>query len=388
MTDKPNDQPPTEPKTEQNPPDSAATQDSQAVEQGRDPVRRWTLIFLAAALILMTWYILADRHAPWTDQARVEAFVVPIAPQVAGEIIKVHALQDQGVQAGQLLAEIDPSQYELAVRQATANLRQATQGAGAGAASVEAAAAGVTEAEVRLLKARQDLGRVQGVYEQDPGAISESAVDEARAAVAAAEAQLANAIADLERAREELGATGSDNPGVQQAVAALKQANLDLGYTKIYAPSRGGITNLIIDEGHYAAVGAPIMTFVSAEDVWVKAYLRENSLEHVKIGDRAEIALDVLPGRVFEAQVTSLGFAVNPPSGGAVGDLENVRTSSSWLRDAQRFPVTLRFTTDDAKGFRRHGAQADVQIYTGNNFVLNGLGYLWVRFMSLLSYVY
>ena len=126
----------------------------------------------------------------------------------------------------------------------------------------------------------------------------------------------------------------------------------------------------------------------SAGDVWVKAYLRENSLEHMQKGNPVEISLDALPGRIFLGEVSSIGFAVRPPSSGDAGELENVKEDSGWLRDAQRFPVIIHFSDDAARGFLRHGAQADVQIYTGDNTIVNALGRLWIRFMSVLSYVY
>jgi len=79
---------------------------------------------------------------------------------------------------------------------------------------------------------------------------------------------------------------------------------------------------------------------------------------------------------------------VEQPSGGAIGGLIQVKGNSGWLRDAQRFPVAIKFNDDSAHGFRRAGAQADVQIYTGDNAILNRLGWLWIRLLSYLSYVY
>lgn len=130
------------------------------------------------------------------------------------------------------------------------------------------------------------------------------------------------------------------------------------------------------------------MTFTSFSDVWVKAYLRENSIENLKVGDPVELALDSLPGRVFSGEISSIGFAVQQPSGGDVGELESVKGDSGWLRDAQRFPVIIDFRGDLPTGHRRMGGQVDVQIYIGDRPVLNALGWLWIRFMSLMSFVY
>jgi multidrug resistance efflux pump len=168
----------------------------------------------------------------------------------------------------------------------------------------------------------------------------------------------------------------------------LKQAQINLSETKLYAPSDGGITNLTVDEGFYAKSGTALMTFISGTDVWVKAYLRENSLSNLKIGDPVEILLDVAPGKIFKGEVSTIGYGVSQPSGGATGELETVQADSGWLRDAQRFPVIIKFSDDNSRGIRRHGGQADVQIYTGDHFIVNTLGRIWIRLMSYLSYVY
>ena len=108
----------------------------------------------------------------------------------------------------------------------------------------------------------------------------------------------------LLKAKEQLGKKGRDNVRIRAAVADLDKVRLDLKKTTIRAPSRGLITNLRIDEGHYANPGQPLMTFVAVHDVWIEAYLRENSLGNVKPGDRVEVALDIQPGRIFPAHVT------------------------------------------------------------------------------------
>jgi multidrug resistance efflux pump len=357
-------------------------------QRPRDPVRTTTYAVLVVLALLFVWYILADRHAPWTDQARVQGFVVPITPKVSGKVIAVNVVQDQVVEAKELLAQIDPREYELAVRRAESNLELAGQETGADTAAVRAAEADLAEARAQLLRTRQDLERIESIYEQDPGAVSASGRDEAQAAVATAEAQEASAIAELEQAEERLGKGGEENAKVKDAAAALEQARIDLADTKLYAPSDGGVTNLKIDEGQYAKEGSPLMTFTSFTDVWVKAYLRENSIENLKIGDSVELALDAAPGRVFSGEIASVGFAVQQPSGGEVGELESVKGDSGWLRDAQRFPVIIHFTEGAATGYRRMGGQVDVQIYTGDRPILNALGWLWIRLMSLMSYVY
>ena len=97
----------------------------------------------------------------------------------------------------------------------------------------------------------------------------------------------------------------------------------------------------------------------------------------------------MVPGKVFEGVVFSRGYAVQKPSSGHAGGLVSVKGDSGWLRDAQRFPVVIHFEDETAYGYRFMGGQADVQIYTKkSNFLLNTLGWLWIRFMAFMSYVY
>jgi len=352
----------------------------------QDPVRKISKIVLYLVMFLFIWYVFADRLAPWTDQARVQTYVIPIVSQVSGRVVEVNVDKDQVVHPGDVLFKIDPADYELAVENAESALELAGQEIGAGTASVTTAQAKLVEAETHL-----DHMKVQSVrvYELEKQKVfSKSEGDKARATVKAAEAQLVSARADLKKAKQSLGKKGNKNPRIRSAIAALKKAQLDLSRTSIVAPSLGGITNLQIDVGHYASAGTPVMTFIEADNVWVQANLRENNIANIKPGDSVDIALDVAPGKIFNGTVSSVGFAVDSGNSGAVGGLAMVEGKSGWLRDAQRFPVIITFDDDSARGYRRLGGQADVLVYTSNNWIINPLGWIWIRVLSWFSYVY
>lgn len=365
------------------PPDTAPAGQKKAP----DPVKRFTWVVLLVIVLLFVWYVLADRHAPWTDQARVHAWIVPISPKISGKVTKVQVAQDQIVKAGDLLVQIDPRDYELAVEKAEADLELAGQGIGASTEQVVVAEAGLTEARTQLAFYQAQAERYLKLADQ--GTISKSEADQTRSEVAKAEARVKSAEAELEKAKDQLGAEGKDNASMRAAIAALEKARIDLAETSIHAPSDGGITNLKIEKGYYANAGTPLMTFVSFSDVWIQANIRENGIGNIKLGDPVEIALDMAPGQVFQGKVFSRGFAVDQPSGGAAGEATTIKSDSGWLRDAQRFPVVIHFADNDsATGYRFAGGQADVQIYTGDHVILNALGRLWIRLMSWLSYVY
>jgi len=374
--------------TEDSPAETAAGGADQAkVQSGSpDPVQRATLVVVTICACLLLWYLLADRYAPWTDQARVQAYVVPIAPKVSGKLVAVQVHQDQLVQQGEVLARIDARDYEAAVQKAEAALEQAGQDVGASTDAVSVAEAKRDEAQAQLTYVIQQADRYLELAGK--GVVSKADADRAVAEVEKAKATERSAQADLDKAKEQLGRQGDDNPRVRDAIAALEQARINLAEATLRAPSDGGITNLLVDEGHFANAGAAIMTFVSFNDVWVQADLRENSLGNLQVGDRAEIVLDSAPGQVFTGEVRSIGFAVGQAKGNQVGGLMEIKSGSGWLRDAQRFPVLVRFTGEMPRGVRRLGGQADVQFYTRDGGILNGLGWLWIRLMSLLTYVY
>jgi multidrug resistance efflux pump len=303
-------------------------------------------------------------------------------------VLEVNVDNDQIVKTGEALLRIDPRNYEIAVRRAQAALDTAGQEVGASAAGVKSAAANITNNRALLRKAQQDFDRVENMFKQDPGAVSKAQRVRMRETLAQAKAQVSLAEAELERAKEQLGKEGKDNPALKSAVAALEQAQIDFKRTTIYAPGLGLITNLKIDVGHYAKTGTALMTFVSATDVWVQANMRENSLGHVKPGNEVDLVLDVAPGRVFKGVVKSVGVGVAQGRAELLGELQTIKSTSGWLRDAQRFAVIIDFADDEAYGLRRAGGQVDVQIYTGDHAILNALGWLWIRFLSILSYAY
>jgi len=357
-----------------------------SVEISKDPVRKITKYMLVITAFVFVWYIIADRHAPWSDQARVQTYVIPVVPQVSGRITNVLVKQDQVVEAGDVLFEIDTSDYQLAVDNAEASLELAGQEIGAGMATVVTAQSQVVVAETNVEHVKAQSSRVFEM--EDKNVLSHSEGDKARAAIKASEAQLVSAIANLDKAKQSLGPEGNKNPRIRSAMASLKKAQLDLSRTVMVAPGRGGITNLQIDTGYFANAGAPVMTFVEYGNVWIQVNLRENNLANLAIGNAVDISLDVNPGTIYKGKISTIGFAVDTSTAGAIGGLASVESSTGWLRDAQRFPVMITFDDDSAKGMLRLGGQADVQVYTGDNWFVNSMGWLWIRVLSVLSYIY
>jgi len=157
----------------------------------------------------------------------------------------------------------------------------------------------------------------------------------------------------------------------------------------VVAPSDGIVTEVRVDRGNFAQAGAPLMTFLATNDVWVQADFTENNLGHIKPGDRVELVFDALPGKIINGTIRTTGFGVQVDSA-PLGSLPKIDNDRQWLRDAQRFSVLVDFELPEARDRlgMRIGAQASVIVYTGDNPVFNMLGWLKMRLVSLLTYVY
>ena len=377
---------------EQRPEAAGENEESQAEtapaeKAAADPVRRWTLIILATIFLLLVWYLSADRFTPFTSQARVDTFVIPIAPQVTGDVVSVNVVNNQQVAQGEELLRLNSVDYELAANRARADLDTARQQLAAAETAVDSARASLSSAEANFVRSEKDANRLQRIFDEDPGAISKRRLEMAEASLASAQAAVVAASAGVEQALQQVG---REEAGVVAAQAALEQAEVNFQRTRVLAPAGGLVTDLQVDVGNLAQAGQPLMTFVGINDVWIQADFRENNLGHMQAGAEAEIVLDVQPGRVFAGRVRSLGFGVGSGSSTALGQLPTIENDRNWLRDAQRFPVIVELDRDeiDAALGLRVGGQATVMVYTGRGFFLDPLGKLYMRLVALFSYAY
>ncbi len=357
--------------------------------KAKDPVRRATFTVLVVIALLLAWYLRADRVTPYTSQARVNALVVPVASDVAGRVTRVFVGNNQWVNAGDPLFEVDIENYRLAVETAEANYQAARQAVGAAEAAVQAADAGVAAAVANLDKAQKDYDRTKAIHEQDAGAISMRRVELEEASLAIARSQLDAARAQREQAIQNLGDDGERNVRILQAKAALDQAQLNLSRATTKAPSDGVVTDVRLDVGNFAGAGAPQMTFVSTENVWLEADFTENNLGHMDPGDPVAIVFDAIPGRVINGKVREVGYGV-AVSTAPLGQLPTIKNDPNWLREAQRYAVLVDFEHpgDLDPMPLKVGSQASLVVYTGQHPITNALGAFVIRVSSWLTYAY
>ncbi len=341
-------------------------------------------------VLLLALHLVGDRLTPYSSQGRVHANVVAIAPESAGPITRDQVRNNQLVRRGDALFSIARDSYDIAAGKARADISAVGRDLAASDAGIVLAQAGVDAARAGLLRAEQDAARSERIHAEDSGAISVRRLELARASLAESRAQLVSAEARREQSRQARGQSGADNDRLIAAQSDLAKAELDLQRTTVRAPGAGLITDLRVDVGQVAGAGSPVMTFISFSDGWVTVDMTENNLGNMQPGDAADVVFDVVPGRVLRGRVRSIGYGVSAGPKTAPGGLPDVQSSRDWLRQAQRFPVIIEL--DRAELARipglREGGQAEALVYTGAHPVMNTLGALYIRGMSLLSYAY
>ncbi|MGZ8349209.1 MAG: HlyD family secretion protein [Allosphingosinicella sp.] len=356
---------------------------------GRSPVRKIVLIAAILLLVLYVYQVIADRITPYTSQATVDTFLVQIAPEVTGEVVQVGVADNTSVRRGQMLFRIDRRPFEIALRSAEANLAVAVQNAGVSSTEIEVAQAQLRRTRADLAASRQ-LGQIV-IGLANEGALSRTNAIRAQADIAKTEADLVRGEAEVERARRRLGAAGAGNPQVQQALAAIAQADLDLENTTVVAPADGVVTNLRLAPGQFVSRGAPLLSYIRSGPRWISAAMRENQLGNLAPGNRVLVALDDNPGRLFAGRVDSIGWGITQGGESPTGQLPDVQPAAGWLREPQRFPVRIMLTPADDDEARlasgRSGAQANVMVFTDQGSILNPIGRFWMRLVAWLSYL-
>lgn len=354
-----------------------------------NPVRTIILIALGSLIALYVYHVVSDRVTPYTSQAKVDTFLVQIAPQVTGQVMDVRVKDNGRVRKGQIMFQIDSRPFEIALRKAEADLAVAQQAAGVSEVEIGVAQAALQKQRVDLAANRQ-LGKIV-VDLVSQRALAETNAIRARAEISKTQADVQKAEAELQRARENLGATGDANPKVMQALAAIAQARLNLSNTTVTAPADGVVTNLRLSAGQYVNQAQPLLSFIQYGPRWISADMRENQLGNVEPGDKVLVALDDNPGKLFDGRVVSIGWGITKGGETPTGQLPDVQPAAGWIREPQRFPVRIMLTpSDDGRrplAFGRSGAQANVIVFTEDDSILNPIGRLWMRIVAALSYL-
>jgi membrane fusion protein, multidrug efflux system len=362
----------------------------------RSPNRRKTIVILAVVLVVVTGGVLLWRYFSSyesTDDAQADVHLYPVSARVSGYVVRVNVDDNQWVEKGTVLVEIDPKDYEVAVAQAQANLANAEATAQSlnitvpitsvntssqlkfAASGIEDANAGVIaaqrqvtathaqleQAEANDVRAQDDLHRykllvdkrevARQVYDQALAAAKSSTatVEAARANESAAQQFVQQARSKLAQAdaNHQYAETGPQQVSstrarvralvadVEQKRALLEQAQLNLGYTKIVAPVSGEVNKTVV-VGMNVQDGQQLLTMVPLDEVWVTANFKETQLKHMQVGQRAEIHIDS-SGRTFRGHVDSIAGATGP----LFSLLPPENATGNYVKIVQRIPVKI-----------------------------------------------
>ncbi len=253
-----------------------------------------TLLALAAAVGLAYLAFLYYAYTPWTRDGRVRVYTVQVAPEVSGTVVAVRVRDNQFVRKGDVLFEIDPGTFRNAV----------------------------TQAEGALASARAQAGYLAGIARRT--------------------ADLDDLATTPEQKQTTSGQAQAAQASVVQAEGALAQARLNLERTTLRATVNGWVTNLLLQEGGFAATGQPALTLVNGDSFWIEGYFEETQLPRIGEGDAARVSLMAWPDRPIRGRVTGLGRGISVADAApGVQGLPTVNPIFTWVRLAQRVPIRV-----------------------------------------------
>ncbi|MEZ9160045.1 HlyD family secretion protein [Vibrio lentus] len=275
------------------------------------------LLFVAAGSVVYSYYQSYTSN-PWTRDGQVSAYIVSITPRVTGQIIKIHVDDNSQVSKGDLLFEIDPSIYRAAYNKALATQKQAL---------------------ALLAKAKNEEQRAANLEKRTPGAVPVLTLN-----------NLSNAVE-----------TSSAN--VQVAKANVEEAHLNLGFTKVYAPTNGYITNFNLRVGSQVVANSPVVALIDEDSFWIEGYFKETDLVGVNPQDKAFVTLMMHNNVLLKGHIKSIGFGIAKQDGSTGNDLlPNVNPNFQWIRLAQRIPIKVKLDNVPEDLQLRVGMTASIKI--------------------------
>ena len=303
------------------------------------------MVFLAGVYFTIHAYFYQS-----TDDAFVEGHIISVAPRVEGQIINLYVDDNQHLEEGQLIAEIDPKDYEVKLAQAEAKLQEAKASLNMTDKQVEQNEATLSQysqdihsTQSKLNFAKEDYKRYNDMYKE--GIVSKQDYDNSMTNLHVAQANYNSANDRVKASESSLQSSKARKAAVEAEIkrleAEVEQAKLNLSYTKIYAPQEGNVTARSVEKGNYVNVAQPLLAIVPTK-VWVVANFKETQLESMKPGQPVSIKVDTYPHKVFRGKVDSIQRATGAkaslfPPENAVG---------SYVKIVQRVPVKIVFDED------------------------------------------
>lgn len=285
-----------------------------------------------------------------TDDAFVEGKLVSIAPKVSGQIIKLYVDDNNLVSKGQLIAEIDPKDYQNKVKELEGAIKEASANKNVNSSDIDKSSANSAQAGKNLDSAKSKLNFAQKDYNRykalkKDGLCTKQQYDESKTKLEVGQSEYSQAL-DNKKAMDAMVHSSkskevASGANVEKLEAQLAQAKLNLSYTKIYAPQSGNISSKSVEVGNYVQVGQPITAIVSSK-MWIVANFKETQLTHITKGQPVDVKIDTYPGKTFSAKVDSIQRA----SGAKSSLFPPENAVGSYVKVVQRIPVKIVFDKD------------------------------------------
>jgi multidrug resistance efflux pump len=348
-------------------------------------LRFWVLLVVGCFALLLAYYALADRYTPFTTDTYVQSYVVQMAPQVEGQVVKVLVSEGDEVKADELLFEIDPRPFQHKVAYLEARQVEAEQ-------KVKQLGAELAAAKADHQRRVAEAAYADSVHRQEQAIFKTDSTTERRYLDAiqknkASQAAVLQSAEEVRRVEIALQARiAGEHTLVAQVKAQLAEARLNLGFCRVTAPCAGIITDLQLRVGAYLHTGQAAMTLIDTSHWLIVANFRENALSRLQAGQPAYVAFRAAPNQMFPATVFSIGGGVGQGQGVPSGHLPDVKYQSSWVPPSQRFQVRLKL--DDPSAIHlRVGMTGSVAVYTEEGGWLNEVTHAWHRFIAWLYYL-
>ncbi len=346
---------------------------------------KWLRRFLLAlgplvALAGASYYYATSGRYVATDNAYIKSDKILISADLSGRVVAVAARQDQVVDAGELLFQIDPEPHRLKIARAEARLNALRYEIAAYKGAYRQKFAELKMAEEDVGYFRREHGRQSKLANR--GIIAGAKLDEARHRLQMAEKRIVAVRADMARVLASLGGNpklpAEQHPQYREAMVALEQTMFDLRRASVYAPVGGVLTNVELQAGEFVEAGRPVFGLLAREPLWIEANLKETDLTHVAVGQPAIVRVDAYPDRVWRAVVASL----SPTTGAEFALLPPQNASGNWVKVVQRVPVRLTLEDRVDRPTLRAGMSVHVEIDTGHERALPQVvksALAWVR---------
>ncbi|HLX04329.1 MAG TPA: HlyD family secretion protein, partial [Candidatus Binatus sp.] len=289
------------------------------------------LILAIGAIAPFAWNYIQSYES--TDDAQIDGHIDPLSSRINGTVISVHAEDNDRVKAGELLVEIDPRDFEVAVAQAKARLELALAQVASAKQDYAAALANTRETDADNFRAQRDAQRFSALLDQR--VVAQNQYDQY---TATARVDAAKVDSVREAAGSALKTIAAREADADAAKAALDQALLNLSYTKIYAPANGIVGRRTVELGSRIEPGQTLLFVTETDEIWVTADFKETQLERMHRGEKVTIHVDTF-GRNYTGYVRNLPGA----SGDRFSLLPAENATGNYVKVVQRLPVRIEF---------------------------------------------